>query len=94
MNANDKAIWTNRALNFVGAAGVLVSAAAVAVSEIGSLTEALTSAGIVPAKWAGVAAGIAIAGHFAAKWSKTPSQAIAAAVPPSKAAPPAPGAEP
>jgi len=94
MTSNMKLIWTNRALNLVATLGVMVSALAAAAAKIGEVTELLTKAGIVPAKWAGVAAGIAIVGHLAAKYSKTPSQAIAAAVPPSQLPLPAPPAGP
>lgn len=93
MDANAKAIWTNRLLNFIAACGVAVSALAAAAAEIGGVAEKLQALGVVPAKWASTAAAIAIVGHFAAKYSKTPSQAIAAAVPPGKApAPPTGGA--
>lgn len=90
MDTNARLIWTNRALNVVAFMGVLVSAVAAAASEIAGVADQLKAAGILPQKWAGVAAVVAIVGHIAAKYSKTPSQAIAAAVPPPKA-PPAPG---
>lgn len=86
---NTKLIWTNRALNFVAFMGVLVSALMAAATESGAIADELIKLHVVPAKWAGVAALVAIVGHVAAKYSKTPSQAIAAAVPPSK-----PGAPP
>jgi hypothetical protein len=90
MDTNKKVIWLNRALNAVAALGFTVSGLAAAVSEIGALSEQAVKLGVVPAKWMGLAALIGAVGHIAAKWSKTPSQAIAAAVPPSKAPPPAP----
>lgn len=98
MDSNTKLIWTNRALNLVAFLGVLVSALMATASEIAGIADELTKAGVVPAKWAGVAAIVAVVGHIAAKYSKTPSQAIAAAVPPEKilgtppVTPPAPGA--
>lgn len=92
MDTNTKLIWTNRALNVVAFCGVLVSAVMAAASKFADIADELTKAGVVPAKWAGAAALIAILGHIAAKYSKTPSQAIAAAVPPSKAPPGPPAA--
>lgn len=88
MDANMRTIWINRALNVVAFCGVLVSAAMAAAAESAEIADQLIKAGVVPAKWAGVAAIIAIAGHIAAKYSKTPSQAIAAAMPPPKGPPP------
>lgn len=88
MDANMRTIWVNRALNLVAFCGVLVSALMAAAAESADIAEQLIKAGVVPAKWAGVAAIIAIFGHVAAKYSKTPSQTIAAAVPPAKGPPP------
>ncbi len=67
----------SRILTFVASAGVAAGTA--------------LAAGQVPAGWQPWAALLAALGTVCAKWSKTPSQAIAAAVPPAKApAPPTP----
>jgi len=77
MDANMKTIWLNRGLNLImWISGTVASAAAA-----GQLPPWL-----VP--WVPL---ISLAGIGAAKWAKTPSQAIAAAVAPSqRTAPPAP----
>jgi hypothetical protein len=92
MNANMKAIWTNRALNVVAAIAGIGSVLMGVVAALGDVVKMLEGAGLVPNKYLGIAATLAAVGMAAAKLSKTPSAAIAAAVPPGKA--PAPPAAP
>ena len=64
------------------------------VASLGGLAASALAAGQVPpGAWHAIAAALAALGTLAALYAKTPSQAIAAAVPPGKApAPPAGGA--
>jgi len=74
MDSNMKTVWVNRGLNLVMWLSGLVTSAALADQ---------TPTWLAP--WVPL---ISLIGTGAAKISKTPSQAIAAAVPPSKAPPP------
>lgn len=88
MNANMKLIWTNRALNFVAALSGIASVVVGVLAMVGDVVKTLEGAGLVPNKYLGLAGALGALGVVAAKWSKTPSQAMAAAIPPG--APPAP----
>lgn len=90
MNANMKAIWTSRVLTAIAAMSGIASAALAILAGLGDVVKSLEGAGLVPNKYLGIASALAALGVLAAKVSKTPSQAIAAAVPPGKAPAPAP----
>lgn len=70
-----------------GIAGLsFIGAAAGVVVELGGYADQLRALGLdLPKKWLAVLLIVGGAGHVAAYFAKTPSQAIAAAVPPSKA---------
>ncbi len=91
MNANMKAIWTSRILTFVAMMSGAASAVLALLAGLGDVVKSLQGAGLVPNKYLGIASALATLGVIAAKYSKTPSQAIAAAVPPGKAPTPPPG---
>lgn len=83
-----KAIWMSRILTAVAALSGIASAGLAVLAGLGDVVKSLQGAGLVPNKYLGLASALAALGVLAAKYSKTPSQAIAAAVPPGK--PPAP----
>jgi hypothetical protein len=56
------------------------------LAALGDVSKTLESAGLVPNKYLGLASGLAAIGVVAAKISKTPSPAIAAAVSPAQMA--------
>lgn len=76
MTTNMKWIWLNRALN--------------AVMWLAGAVAGMSAAGQVPKSLEPYAAILAIVGGIAAKFAKTPSQSIAAAVPPIQFDPKAP----
>jgi len=84
MNTNLKLIWMNRTLNVVAIVSGIVSGLIGAVAMVGDIVKSIQGLGLVPNKYLGLAGTISLIGIAAAKYSKTPSQAIAAAVPPSK----------
>jgi len=84
MTQNMKLIWTNRALNVFAAISWIVSVVVGMVAALGDVVRTLRDAGVVPTKYLAIASLLAAAGTAAAKYSKTPSQAIAAAVPPAQ----------
>ena len=90
MNANMKAIWTSRALTAFAAMSGIASAVLAVFAGLGDVVKSLEGAGLVPNKYLGIASALAALGVIAAKYSKTPSQAIAAAVPPGQVAAPPP----
>lgn len=75
-----------------GVAGLsFVGAAAGVVVDLGGYADQLRALGLnLPKKWLAVLLIIGAAGHVAAYFAKTPSQAIAAAVPPGQTPGPAP----
>lgn len=87
MNMNLKLIWMNRTLNVVAIVSGVVSGLIGAVAAIGDVVKTIQGLGLVPNKYLGLAGAISLIGIAAAKISKTPSQAMAAAIPPSKLPP-------
>jgi len=76
-----------------GFAGIsFVGAAAGIAVELGGYADQIRALGLnLPKKWVAVLLAVGAVGHVAAYIAKTPSQAIAAAVPPPKpSVPPAP----
>lgn len=88
MDKNMQLIWTNRVLRAFSVLTGIVGGLVAAVAMIGDVVKTIQGAGLVPNKWLGIAGGLVSLGTIAATFSKTPSQAIAAAVPPGQ--PPAP----
>lgn len=61
-----------------------------AIASLGAAASALAATGALPKAWLPYVAALAVIGTIAAKFSKTPSQAIAAAVPSAPVIPPLP----
>lgn len=88
MDTNARLILTNKFLNFVATVGLVISALMAAVEKIGPLADEALKLGLIPKEWIAFASLISAAAIIAGKISKTPSQAMAAAVPPAKPSPP------
>ena len=87
MTTNMKVIWVNRILNIVALLGFSSSTISFIAAHVKDLADILATSGMFPAKWTGWFALVGALGALAGKWSKTPSQAIADAVPPIQFAP-------
>lgn len=88
MDKNLQLIWTNRVLRAFSVLTGIVGGLLAVVAMIGDVVKTIQGLGLVPNKWLGIAGGLVSIGTVAATFSKTPSRAIAAAVPPGKSPPP------
>jgi hypothetical protein len=88
MDKNLQLIWTNRVLRVFSVITGIVGGLVAVVAMVGDVVKTIQGLGLVPNKWLGIAGGLVTLGTIAATYSKTPSQAIAAAVPPGKTPPP------
>ena len=88
MDKNMQLIWTNRVLRAFSVLTGIVGGLVAVMAMVGDVVKKIQGLGLVPNKWLGIASLLMTVGTAAATWSKTPSAAIAAAVPPGKTTPP------
>lgn len=88
MDKNMQLIWTNRVLRIFSILTGIVGGLMAVMALVGNVVKTIEGAGLLPNKYLGIAGVLMSLGTIAATFSKTPSQAMAAAIPPGKVPPP------